>query len=385
MIHTKAYAQNEWRGASPWSEPTSAILPAGGSRTYGVRMRLAADVEQVTAALLHAGLPVAVPLPGPTLHMDMADARLQLHLPWSGGRGSGGNRSGSGAGHALDLADAAAEPAGCVAFREAPPLAPSGELAPRLRTLRLLPKLAGRCRLRLRYTSSGGGDAGGGAAAAARPPDTVQLVHLMLLEPATTLVRRHGAFCASTAFLPSNASDPWGRAPAFMGSDADADAPLLEEARVFMGGLSDESGAAASLAMAAKQLGMPHAAEIAKLEAYVHETLWQGAQPERKRFLQGADYSVKQREARLVLARAPPRARANARTLSCASLMGTACARRVHGTCACTQVRLSMLYWSDGIEAAPSAVQAAAPSLYRTCHKCWATCKKKRDCCYWMQ
>ena len=75
------------------------------------------------------------------------------------------------------------------------------------------------------------------------------------------------------------------------------------------------------------------------LEEFVFGTLWAGARGERKDFLQGADYSV----------------------------------------------RLSMLYWSDAIDAAPTgAAQAFAPALYRHCHKCWATCSKKRDCCYWM-
>ena len=74
----------------------------------------------------------------------------------------------------------------------------------------------------------------------------------------------------------------------------------------------------------------------------MHGTLWAGRAGDRKRFLQGPDYAV----------------------------------------------RLSMLYWSDAIEADAgglgAAVQKATPSLYTTCHKCWATCSKKRDCCYWM-
>ena len=49
---------------------------------------------------------------------------------------------------------------------------------------------------------------------------------------------------------------------------------LLDEPRIFMDGLSDESGAAAPLAMAIKQLGAPVASEVAQLEAYVHSQLW---------------------------------------------------------------------------------------------------------------
>ena len=68
---------------------------------------------------------------------------------------------------------------------------------------------------------------------------------------------------------------------------------LLDEPRIFMDGLSDESGAAAPLAMAIKQLGAPVASEVAQLEAYVHETLWTPEHGDRRQFLQGRDYAVR--------------------------------------------------------------------------------------------
>jgi len=338
MLHTKAYSEAEWRSAEPWELPTAALLAPGANRTYGLRLRLAQDVEHVTDALLAAGVPVAVPLPGPTLHLDMTDARLHVHLPPH-----------------LQLRSAAAEPEGCTGA-ELDAVLPVGEDAagaeaarlPRVQTLRLTPTRAGRCRLRLHYTSGSGG--GGGSSTTTTTTttttETVQTVHLLLLEPAAALLQKFGDFSSSRGWLSANASDPWSRGPALLGTDADKDGgrggALLEDPRVFMGGLSDESGAAASLAMASKQLGLPVQSEVDQLEEYVHETLWAGAAGERKRFLQGKDYSV----------------------------------------------RLSMLYWSDEIERDGSemaaAVQRAAPSLYATCHKCWATCSKKRDCCYWM-
>ena len=122
-----------------------------------------------------------------------------------------------------------------------------------------------------------------------------------------------------------------------MGYDASrGGSALLEEPRVFMGGLSDEAGAAAPLAMAMKQLGQPAKDEVAKLEAYVHETVWAGPRGdgktnERRHFLQGADYSV----------------------------------------------RASMLYWSDELDGQPERMQAASPALWTACHKCWPKC-------YWM-
>ena len=149
------------------------------------------------------------------------------------------------------------------------------------------------------------------------------------------LLQRHGDFASTLGWLEANTSDPWHRGPAFMGSDAERNggkgAALLEEPRVFMAGMSDESGASAPLAMAMKQLGLPSSREVRKLEEYVHGTLWAGSGGERSRFLQGADYSV----------------------------------------------RLSMLYWSDKVDRS-AAVAAAAPELHNVCHKCW------EKGCYWM-
>ncbi len=73
-----------------------------------------------------------------------------------------------------------------------------------------------------------------------------------------------------------------------MGYDNEAQAAIMAEPRVFMSGLSDEAGAAQPLAMASKQLGLPVASEIEKLESYVHETLIKSdsSKPGKEQFIQ---------------------------------------------------------------------------------------------------
>ena len=317
VIHSRAYASNEWRGATPWAPPTSHTLPPGASVTYGVRLRLARDVEGVNEALLAAQMPVAVPLPAATLHMDMTDAQLHLLTPAS-----------------LLLVGKRAEPSGCLDIGQIPISRPAGhghDPATSLQSLPLRPLTAGRCRLALSFKRAEGGG------------ELTQYVHYHVLEPAAKLLERHGEFASTVGWLAGNASDPWHRGPGYMGTDAEVGngvgAPLLEEPRVFMAGMSDESGASAPLAMSVKQLGLPSTREVAQLEDWVHNTLWAGSTGVRKNFLQGSDHSV----------------------------------------------RLSMLYWSDAIDADPAGpAQSLAPALYKHCHKCWAGCSKKRDCCYWM-
>ena len=250
-----------------WQAPTEVTLPSGASATYGVRLRLAPSVDEVPSALVAGGIPVATPLPAATLNVDM-NASIELLLPALPSSGH------------LVLANVSVLPPSALAFSIGQPRAvhcgANGGDDPRLgcrgstaqhkaQTLSLtLHEAVGRCRLTLHYVPTGcKGDCGGARG-------VTQTVHLMLLEPATELLRRFGVFSSHEAWLPANASDPWHRSPAFMGSDAElpsghvASAALVDEPRVFMSGLSDEAGAAAPLAMAVKQLGAPVTSGAAK-------------------------------------------------------------------------------------------------------------------------
>ena len=356
VFHSKAYAQEEWnyRGVKPdpWNIPTQATLLPGATATYGVRLRLAASVDHVPAALVGAGMPVATPLPAASLHVGM-QARVEVLLP--------SLPSGSW----LALVNISADPPSALDFVvEAPRLISCADMGSgddalrvgcdgttresghRLQVITLkLREAVGRCRLTLRYAKGCDHSAALGSPGWCRhTPSLVQTVHLIILEHARSLLQRHGAYGSRQAWLPAGKPDPWHRAPAFMGSDADRSGEgvgagaLLDEPRIFMDGLSDEAGAAAPLAMAIKQLGAPVASEVAQLEAYVHETLWTPEHGDRRQFLQGRDYAV----------------------------------------------RASMVYWSDEFQAAPERALAAAPALTAECLKCWTACAKKTNCCNWM-
>ena len=44
MVHSQAYAENEWKNAQPWNPPTSLTLAPGESKTYGLKfLRLRFD------------------------------------------------------------------------------------------------------------------------------------------------------------------------------------------------------------------------------------------------------------------------------------------------------------------------------------------------------
>lgn len=68
VLHSASYAEREWRAATPWNEPTAAVLGGGETRTYGYRLVLAPSLADVERTLLRAGHPVAQPLPSPVRH-----------------------------------------------------------------------------------------------------------------------------------------------------------------------------------------------------------------------------------------------------------------------------------------------------------------------------
>jgi hypothetical protein len=69
------------------------------------------------------------------------------------------------------------------------------------------------------------------------------------------------------------ASDPSKRSPSVISYDREANAVVQDEARVWISGLSDEAGAGTWLAAVMKQYAQPNAAEVAKMEQFVTQTL----------------------------------------------------------------------------------------------------------------
>src|SRR6266705_1814044 len=78
MVHTQAFAENEWKNAEQWNQPTSLTLAPGESKTYGLKFVVADSIQGIEQALTENHRPVAVGVPGYVLPMDI-DARLFLN------------------------------------------------------------------------------------------------------------------------------------------------------------------------------------------------------------------------------------------------------------------------------------------------------------------
>src|SRR5690348_4877723 len=80
MVHSVAYADNEWKGVNEWNPPTSLTLKPGESKTYGVKFLVSDSIHDIEKTLAANRRPVAVGFPGYILRTDI-DARLFLKYP----------------------------------------------------------------------------------------------------------------------------------------------------------------------------------------------------------------------------------------------------------------------------------------------------------------
>lgn len=245
MVHTKAYAERDWKDAQPWNRPTSRMLRPGEQAVYGFRFVLAPSIKQIEQTLVAEGRPVAVGVPGYVLPTDTR-GRLFLHS-------------------ASPVRSIACEPPDSITVRPDPRPANPSKHGWRGFTIRGVK--TGRSRLTVAYADG------------AR-----QTIQTFVIPPETEQIRRLGAFHAKRQWY-ADPADPFGRTYSFMPFNRKTNRIVLQHSHSWFVGLSDEIGAGASVAMAMKNLAQPNAEEIALLEKYATHTLWG--------HVQNPDYSVR--------------------------------------------------------------------------------------------
>ena len=77
MVHSQAYAENEWKNVHEWNPPSTLMLAPGESKTYGLKFLLSPSIREIEKALAQNGRPVAVGVPGYILPTDL-DGKLFL-------------------------------------------------------------------------------------------------------------------------------------------------------------------------------------------------------------------------------------------------------------------------------------------------------------------
>jgi hypothetical protein len=229
MVHSQAYAENEWKNAEPWNPPTSLTLAPGESKTYGLKFLVSDSIRHIEKTLADNRRPVAVGVPGYVLPQDI-DARLFIKYD-------------------KPVASMKIEPASAIEIHEGSP-------AHGWHSYTLHGKIWGRSRLTITY-----GDG------------TVQTIQYFVIKPAAQAVLDMGNFLTTRQWF-TDANDPFHRAPSVITYDRETNQQVLQDSRAWIAGLGDEGGAGSWLAAMMKQLVQPDKDEIEKLQHFVDETLW---------------------------------------------------------------------------------------------------------------
>lgn len=234
MVHSKAYADNEWSTADPWNEASSEIIAPNQTRNYSVKFLLSDSIRGIEDTLMEHNRPVAVGIPGYVLPMDM-DGHLYLN-------------------YESDVSWVDVEPAGSMVVTETE-TTKNGWKAYELRG-----KDWGRSRVTINYKDG-----------------TRQTVNYKVIKPEKQVVDDLGRFLTTEQWY-DNPDDPFGRHNAVISYDYWENEQVTEENSAWIAGLSDEGGAGSWLAAIMKQLVQPEVEEIKKMEQFVDDVVWGGLQ-----------------------------------------------------------------------------------------------------------
>lgn len=229
-INSKAYAETEWKSATPWNPATSTILKPGETKTVGLQFLISPSIRDIEKTLIANKRPVAVGIPGYILPSDQ-EGKLFLNY----------NKS---------IRNFDVEPKGAMDVRQA------GSAKGGYRSLLVTAKGWGRARLTITYSDG-----------------VKQTIHYHLTKPAKQVVSDMGNFLATKQYF-TDANDPFKRAPSYISYDREAQQQVTQDSRVWIAGLGDEGGSGSFVAAAMKLSGQPTQSEVSKFEDFVDGVLW---------------------------------------------------------------------------------------------------------------
>ena len=234
MVHTRAYADDEWRGVDPWNSPTLATLAPGETKTYGVRFLLADEIRRIESVLAANNRPVAIGIPGYILPIDI-DGRLFVK-------------------HARRVARIDVHPEAALELRRERSVNNSWQ------AYSVRGKKWGRARLSLTFDDG-----------------STQSISYYVTKSSAQAVADLGNFLFTRQWF-EDANDPFRRSPSVMSYDRETNKIVTQDSRVWIAGLGDEGGSGSWLAAAMKQFGQPRLEEVRKFEQFIDRVLWGGLQ-----------------------------------------------------------------------------------------------------------
>ncbi|WP_303921350.1 DUF5695 domain-containing protein [Draconibacterium sediminis] len=234
MPLTLAYAENEWKEATPWNTPSSKILKPGKSVSYGVQFVLTDEIKNIEPALIENDRPVAFGVPG---YVVPQDVNADLFLKYS-----------------QKVKSIQVEPEGALELKKLE-TTENGWVK-----YAVAAKTWGRARLTITYKDG-----------------LTQTINYKVIKPEEQVVADNGNFLMTKQWF-DDEDDLFGRSPSVITYDYEEQKQVTEDSRAWICGLSDEGGAGAWLNAIMKQLIQPDKKEVAMLEDFVQKTIWGGIQ-----------------------------------------------------------------------------------------------------------
>lgn len=202
-------------------------LEPNETRTYGLAFVVAPSIRQIEETLIGIGHPVAAGIPGFIISEDLP-AKLFLN-------------------YSSAVSSLAVEPEGALIWTTNEDSSLTGYT--------ITGSSWGRSRLSVTYEDG-----------------TLQTIHYYVTKAAVEAISDLGNFLTTEQWF-DNSSDPFNRSPSVISYDRSVNAIVRDDVRAWIPGLSDEAGAGSWLAASMKQYVQPNAAEVAKMEVFINETL----------------------------------------------------------------------------------------------------------------
>lgn len=230
LIHSKSFAQTEWKGVEQWNEPTSEVLKPGDTKSYALKLVLAPSITEIENTLLEQKRPVAIGAPG---YLIPQDAPGKLFIKYK-----------------EKVKDIQIYPAGSIRLDKL-------EATPeKWISYKVTGNKWGRSRVTITYDDG-----------------LVQTVQYKVIKPERQVVADLGHFLTNDQWY-ERPNDPFHRSPSVITYDYETKSHVTEHQNAWFAGLSDEAGAASWLAAIMKQLVQPNPQEIDKLKKFTEQTMF---------------------------------------------------------------------------------------------------------------
>lgn len=230
MVHSKAYAENEWKNVEQWNTPTAETLKSGELRTYAVKFILSGSPKNIEDKLIENKRPVAMAIPGYVLPTDV-EAKLFIN-------------------YSKKIKTITVFPENALTVRA------TGSTKKGWKSYAVKGNTWGRAKLSITYEDG-----------------LQQTISYKVIHPESDVIASYGKFLTTKQWF--DQPDPiFKRSPSSITYDDETKQQVVQDKRAWIAGLSDEGGAGSWLGAIMKQLVQPDKAEVDKLKTFIDSVMF---------------------------------------------------------------------------------------------------------------